>query len=693
MKSNPLKRVRPWMWVLGAIAVLLAAIFILMNLDFTPPKTTVVATGKIDGDFEYTLYSDNTAEITKYLGSAAAVTVPAKVGGATVTSLGTDEAEPFRDNEKLTSVTVSEGIQKIGAAAFSGCKKLTSVSLPESVTEIGSSAFYLCYDLPAITLPSALTKLGGSAFSYCKSLVSVNVPTGVDRIGSRTFDGCTALSSIRLEKVVNIDQAAFAGCTSLSEVYVGAGISVIGKEAFSGCTSLSSFTLGTGEQLSIGASAFKNCSSLTEIAFPSGMRMIDASAFNGCTSLAKVRLYCEDVTVDRESQDELFRDCPLTEMVLGEGVIWVPSYFFYGCEGLTEITIPLNVTAIGAGAFRGCTGITYVKLHDKIAEIQPVAFAECTSLAKVDFYAKEALLGYSLSLGGGAFEDCPALTEFFVAEGVEALSDNFLYGNISVTNLSLPSTLKFAGNRALLGTGWLSSRTEEFVVVGGTLLKYNGTATAVTLPAGVTAIGADAFRGNETVTSVNLSDEILAIYDNAFRGCTALDVAIPQKLLTLGAYAFADSGITVAAIPEGIEELPESVFAGCAKLSSVTFPKTLAVIGASAFNGCTALKKVTIPATVTSIKENAFFGSAKEVLLGMGITAFTQNSFSPSEASPEEVKIFFTGTASSYIDLGKTENLISATVYTYLTTAPKNEGNYWHYGEGDEILIWETAKA
>jgi hypothetical protein len=32
-------------------------------------------------------------------------------------------------------------------------------------------------------------------------------------------------------------------------------------------------------------------------------------------------------------------------------------------------------------------------------------------------------------------------------------------------------------------------------------------------------------------------------------------------------------------------------------------------------------------------------------------------------------------------------------VYTYLTTAPKNEGNYWHYGEGDEILIWETAKA
>ena len=79
MKANPLKRIRPWMWILGAIVLLVVALIILMNIDTTPPKTTVVATGKIDGDFEYTLYSDNTAEITKYLGSAAAVTVPAAI--------------------------------------------------------------------------------------------------------------------------------------------------------------------------------------------------------------------------------------------------------------------------------------------------------------------------------------------------------------------------------------------------------------------------------------------------------------------------------------------------------------------------------------------------------------------------------------------------------------------------------------
>ena len=42
MKTNPLKRVRPWMWVLGAIVLLIAALIILMNIDTTPPKITVV---------------------------------------------------------------------------------------------------------------------------------------------------------------------------------------------------------------------------------------------------------------------------------------------------------------------------------------------------------------------------------------------------------------------------------------------------------------------------------------------------------------------------------------------------------------------------------------------------------------------------------------------------------------------------
>ena len=78
------------------------------------------------GDYEYALLDDGTIEITKYNGSADRLTIPAKIAGKTVTS--------------------------IGYGAFAGCTFLTSVSIPDSVTSIGDSAFYYCFIL-TLTVP------------------------------------------------------------------------------------------------------------------------------------------------------------------------------------------------------------------------------------------------------------------------------------------------------------------------------------------------------------------------------------------------------------------------------------------------------------------------------------------------------------------------------------------------------------
>lgn len=43
-----------------------------------------------------------------------------------------------------TSVTIPNGVTKIGSNAFSGCSGLTSVTIPNSVTTIGQYAFYGC---------------------------------------------------------------------------------------------------------------------------------------------------------------------------------------------------------------------------------------------------------------------------------------------------------------------------------------------------------------------------------------------------------------------------------------------------------------------------------------------------------------------------------------------------------------------
>jgi hypothetical protein len=49
----------------------------------------------------------------------------------------------------LTSVTIGNGVRRIGSAAFAGCYWLTSVTIPASVFSIGGFAFYDCTSLTA----------------------------------------------------------------------------------------------------------------------------------------------------------------------------------------------------------------------------------------------------------------------------------------------------------------------------------------------------------------------------------------------------------------------------------------------------------------------------------------------------------------------------------------------------------------
>ena len=138
-----------------------------------------------DGDFEYILFKDGTAEIVGYSGNKKKLTLPGKLGGAPVTSIGSEAFHFWRDLP-LQSLTIPKGITRIGVRAFEG-SRLNEVRFPNTLTYIGAEAFSSCEKIKRVTLPKGLETIGEECFSFCENLVSVSIPASVTDIGNGAF--------------------------------------------------------------------------------------------------------------------------------------------------------------------------------------------------------------------------------------------------------------------------------------------------------------------------------------------------------------------------------------------------------------------------------------------------------------------------------------------------------------------------
>ena len=73
-------------------------------------------------------------------------------------------------------------------------------------------------------------------------------------------------------------------------------------------------------------------------------------------------------------------------MIPSDGsVTSIGAYAFYGCSGLTSITIPSSVTSIGNSAFYNCSGLTSITIPYRVTSIGVYAFYGCSGLATVKF--------------------------------------------------------------------------------------------------------------------------------------------------------------------------------------------------------------------------------------------------------------------------------------------------------------------
>ena len=150
----------------------------------------------------------------KYTGDWSDVIIPDVFDGVLVTEI---DEKGFAHCEKITGITVSDCIERLGSYAFLGCDGFVSIRLPEHLRQIGESAFEGCTSLKTVTFGNEVEVVYTNAFSDCTSLTTVNLPDSTREIGAYAFSGCTSLTEISIGNgVKKISAYAFSACDKLA---------------------------------------------------------------------------------------------------------------------------------------------------------------------------------------------------------------------------------------------------------------------------------------------------------------------------------------------------------------------------------------------------------------------------------------------------------------------------------------------
>lgn len=275
-----------------------------------PQRTTVSDEIKKFGSYEYMVYDDGTAVITKYTGTESIVTVPETLDGCKVIELGID---CFGENTAITSVKIGSGVEIIGDYAFYDCTSLSSVTIGKNVWSVGVAAFEGTPWLGAQTDEYVIVG-DGVLLKYQGNASYLTIPAGIKHL-SYAFNMNYDLIGVEMgEELLTIGKYAFAYCESLRHVVFGPNTVLIDDGAFDSCESLTNVSL-PDSVVKIGSYAFNYCSSIAEMKLGSGVRTINEAAFRNCMRMKVMHMPSTVQTIG----DSAFADCLALTLVFYGG--------------------------------------------------------------------------------------------------------------------------------------------------------------------------------------------------------------------------------------------------------------------------------------------------------------------------------------------------------------------------------------
>ena len=404
---------------------------------------------------------------------------------------------------------------------------------------------------------------------------------------------------------------------SEGEIYKGI-INIPEKVTFEGTTY---------EVATIANEAFKDCKDLTEISIPKTITKIGGHAFKGCDNLRTVNYNANNCVsaadIKGKSVSSAFEDCKgITTVNFGGDVVIIPEYLFWGCTGLTEITIPENVQQIGGAAFIDCNAISKVTINaikcirmssDNNrpafvgAPITTVEFGPfTTTIPDFAFYGCKTLTSVTIpenitAVGGAAFQNCPNLTTvIFNARNCTVahtiLGDNVTpaFNNEAITRVEFGPEVRNIPNYIFWGCKGITDVVfgDNIETIGLSAFYGCSSLNNVVIPDGVTSIGGRAFANCKSLNTIT------------FNAVNCVNMVTMENNIPMP--AFENNALSAVNFGNRVEVIPDYAFSNCTNLKTFTIPTSVRSIGYKAFFGCKSLQIVTIPENVTSIGGLAF---------------------------------------------------------------------------------------